>query len=431
MAGADDGNDGNEDPPGFNWDDVEAEIRAKRRADGFVEAAGQDVDTIDSFPIKHIWDVPEPGPLQWLVKDLWTAGGFGFIGGEPKERKSWLALYLAVCVASGIKVFNRWEVQRGRVLIFSAEGGAGLVRRRTGLMARALELDVGDASTLDLHVLDIPVMHLDEEEHRKRFLRAVQQVKPTLVLLDPLRELHTGEENDSAVIAALLAPLRELRAFCGAAVILVHHMKKAGEHGRGVRGGQRLRGSSALHGASDCALYLDGEGAGKDRRVSVQVELRGAEEIEPFTFQLKTHSAPAGDAVWPVLVEQEEAGGEDEKVKVNSEVLNAAKKRVLAAVKKNLVDPLKSKNAIARRAKGNKACVLAAVAELQEDGEIVFDKGSFRIPAKGEIGPPGTGSRTGERHSENGSIGSPSEKRSFSENRGTDDAGDENQGGSE
>lgn len=371
----------------------------------------------EGFPVKHIWDVPEPGPLEWLIKDLWTAGGFGWVGGEPKERKSWLTLYLALCVASGRPAFDRWEVQRGPVLIFSAEGGVGLVRRRTGLIARAMGLAIGDVAALDLRVIDIPVLHLDKEEHRQRFLHVVDQVKPVLIVLDPLRELHTADENDSAVIAALLAPLRILRASHGAAVMLVHHMKKAGENKSGVRGGQRLRGSSALHGANDCALYLDGEGAGKDRRVTVNVELRAAEEPEPFIFQLKSHSFPEGDAVWPALV-VEGKSGDDERTSINVDVFNAAKKRVLTAVKKS-IEPLKSKNAIARRAKGNKTHILKAVEELQEDGEIVFEGGVFRIPAKLEMAPSGTGSGTGEGLPKSGSNGSPPLK---GENRGTDRA---------
>ena len=49
------------------------------------------------------------------------------------------------------------------------------------------------------------------------------------------------------------------------AVMVVHHMGKVGDGKGAKRGGQRLRGSSALHGATDSALYLATEGEGESR----------------------------------------------------------------------------------------------------------------------------------------------------------------------
>ena len=37
----------------------------------------------------------------WLIDQLWTAHAVGIIGGTPKSYKTWLALEIAVSVASG------------------------------------------------------------------------------------------------------------------------------------------------------------------------------------------------------------------------------------------------------------------------------------------------------------------------------------------
>jgi RecA-family ATPase len=44
---------------------------------------------------------PTPPTDRWLVEGLWAWPAVGFIGGTPKASKTWLALELAVAVASG------------------------------------------------------------------------------------------------------------------------------------------------------------------------------------------------------------------------------------------------------------------------------------------------------------------------------------------
>ena len=64
--------------------------------------------SIDSAPLTH-----------WLVQGLWSDQAVGILGGEPKCCKSFLALDLAVSVASGTPCLRRFAVQRtGPVLLF-------------------------------------------------------------------------------------------------------------------------------------------------------------------------------------------------------------------------------------------------------------------------------------------------------------------------
>jgi len=59
---------------------------------------------------------------QWLVENLWAAEAVGIIGGEPKCGKSFLALDLAVSVASAQPCLGHFRpVTTGRVLLYAAE----------------------------------------------------------------------------------------------------------------------------------------------------------------------------------------------------------------------------------------------------------------------------------------------------------------------
>jgi AAA domain len=46
-------------------------------------------------------EVDAAGTVAWLIRGLWPADAYGVLGADPKVGKTWLALDLAVAVASG------------------------------------------------------------------------------------------------------------------------------------------------------------------------------------------------------------------------------------------------------------------------------------------------------------------------------------------
>ena len=55
-----------------------------------------------ALPVSAAHALPEcPEERRWLIEDLWAEEAVGIVGGEPKCCKSFLALDIAVSVASG------------------------------------------------------------------------------------------------------------------------------------------------------------------------------------------------------------------------------------------------------------------------------------------------------------------------------------------
>src|SRR5439155_173465 len=80
----------------------------------------------------------QPPEQRWLIEDLWAAEAVGIVGGEPKCGKSFLALDVAVAVASGAPCLRRFRPARtGRVLLFAAEDALHVVRARLVGIAQA------------------------------------------------------------------------------------------------------------------------------------------------------------------------------------------------------------------------------------------------------------------------------------------------------
>ena len=85
------------------------------------------------------------------------------------------------------------------------------------------------------------------------FLGAIRTAKADVVVLDPLYSTHDQDENDTRAMAALCQTLLRLRDASGAALIVVHHVRKSvGRH----EIGSAFRGSSALHAVGDSYLLL-------------------------------------------------------------------------------------------------------------------------------------------------------------------------------
>ena len=232
---------------------------------------------MNAFPTRRPAELAEqPQERRWLVEQLWGEQAVGIIGGEPKCGKSFLALDLAVAVATGTPCLRRFPAVSGRVLLFAAEDAAHIVRERLNGIARAAGTSLDD---LNIDVIDVPAVRLDLADDRQRLFETVRRVRPRLLVLDPLVRLHRIDENAAGEVAPLLACLRDLQRNFETAVVLVHHARKSAH----ARGGQALRGSSELHAWGDSNLYL----RRKKHRILLTVEHRASKSPDEIALELR------------------------------------------------------------------------------------------------------------------------------------------------
>jgi hypothetical protein len=233
---------------------------------------------MNTLPVQRASQLATAGPqTQWLVEGLWSDQAVGILGGEPKCGKSFLALDLAVSVASGAACLRQFPVRHtGKVLLFPAEDSLAVVRQRLEGIAGAAQVPF---ESLPVEVITAPSLRLDTPTDRQRLSNTVQNLRPILLILDPLIRLHRLEENDATQIAGLLSFLRELQRQFHLAVLVVHHARK---DSHASRPGQALRGSSELHGWGDSNLYLRRKGS----QLTLSTEHRAAPSQDHIPLQL-------------------------------------------------------------------------------------------------------------------------------------------------
>ena len=237
-------------------------------------------------------------PPSWLVDSFWVQGSHGIIAGEPKTYKSTLATDLCISVASGEPFLGGFDVNDPGPVVYVQEENSvwdvydrirkithskGLLEGRVKQSGRDIEITL--PPELPMTFLNRYGFNFMEPEDRDYLEEHVQKVQPRLIMFDPLYlMLGSADENSAKELRPVLSWLLQLSNRYSCAVVIIHHWNKSGASSRG---GQRMLGSTTLHGWIDSALYLsipDGNGDADSEQSagpSVQVE----REFRSFPYQ--------------------------------------------------------------------------------------------------------------------------------------------------
>jgi hypothetical protein len=309
------------------------------------------------LPVQRACDLREhTEQTRWLIEGLWAQEAVGILGGEPKCCKSFLALDIAVSVASGAPCLRQFPVRRtGPVLLFPAEDALGVVRDRIAGICAAAHISL---DALPLYVITASRLLLDLPRDRQRLRETLAAIRPTLLVLDPFIRLHRADENASKDVAPLLGYLRELQREFQMAVLLVHHVRKRSGKDRP---GQALRGSSDLHGWGDSNLYLRRHST----HLLLSVEHRAAPGQENIALDLLAQSpAPALS-----LLEETPAPSEPTPASLSE--------RVLQAMAQN-PGPLTT-HTLRRLCRSRTATLSETLQDLRRQGKVLHGPGGYSL----------------------------------------------------
>jgi hypothetical protein len=215
--------------------------------------------------------IPKPEPL---VHDVLYRDSITWLQGRSGEGKTFVALDLAGCVATG-ESWHGHPVTQGSVLYVVAEGMIGVKQR-----VRAWEQAISKPMS-DVRFLPVPVRaNVAQQWRALRELSA--ELHPVLVVIDTQARVTVGlEENSAKDMGEFVDKLEALRADCRACILVVHHQGRSGNH---------MRGSTAMEGAADTEIKVS-----KAENV-ITLECSKQKNAEPFTdFTLKL--VPMGSSV--------------------------------------------------------------------------------------------------------------------------------------
>ena len=154
-----------------------------------------------------LYNFEKPDPLEWTVAGLVPEDHLTMLIGDGGTGKSFLALYMALCIASG-RAFLKRGVKRGRVLYVDHELDEDEQKRRTCRVAEGMDLSVySDALCGQFYYLR-PRFALGTDGHQDTILNVVERLEIDVVVLDSLTMGAAADVKDEADVVPIVQQIR-------------------------------------------------------------------------------------------------------------------------------------------------------------------------------------------------------------------------------
>lgn len=170
-------------------------------------------------------------PLNFVLPGL-LPETFGLLVAPGATGKSTLALDVAVSIALGRPAAEGLfpSTKPGKVVYVAAEENERILAERIRSM---LDLEERATQSLRENLIIAPLAGepcaLLRQGQETAFMKDLHAVcaGARLIIIDPLRRMHDGEENDSAHMTQLVMAMERLAKASGAAVVGIHHANRA------------------------------------------------------------------------------------------------------------------------------------------------------------------------------------------------------------
>ncbi|WOJ88314.1 AAA family ATPase [Methylocapsa polymorpha] len=229
-------------------------------------------------------------PAPTIVKGLVPTEGICFIAGQSGAGRTFIAIHLSVCAASGRSFFGRKIKERCGSVILAAEGEGGIQAR---IDAAKEALGIAGALPIAWRAVNdnLPEARrlrqvIEDLKDLSQKFRNQDGVRLGVIFVDAIgAAFGLEDENNAAQVNAAMRALRQIGNAVGAVIIPVHH------YGKGKAAAAGMRGSSAFRGAADAILSVlvdRNEESGKSTNRSLALaKAREGEEGPISSFELR------------------------------------------------------------------------------------------------------------------------------------------------
>ena len=197
------------------------------------------LETINAEDLQNRTYEPTPFLVDQLIPE-----GLHILAGAPKIGKSWLALWLCLCISQGQPLWN-FATTQGEVLYLSLEDSFQRIQ------TRLFDLTEDAPSTLHFAIMADTLKH-GLEQQIEQFLMEHPTTK--LVVIDTLQRVR-GTGSDSNLYAndyQDIGLLKKLADDQHIAILLIHHLRKLHDDDPM----NMISGSTGLSGAADSTFVL-------------------------------------------------------------------------------------------------------------------------------------------------------------------------------
>ena len=201
------------------------------------------------FKIEQLDDIDDE-PVEWLIEGVIPKKAFVALYAPPASFKSFVALDIAECIATGREFLSKQVKHQGAVLYIAGEGHGGI-----GARIKAMKKHHDTPKGAPVFFLRKQINLRSSATDIQDLIQAVDDIQAThdiqfeLVVIDTLaRAFGGGNENASEDMGAFITAAGAIQGRYNCALLVVHHAGKDATKG--------LRGHSSLLGAVDTELEI-------------------------------------------------------------------------------------------------------------------------------------------------------------------------------
>lgn len=205
--------------------------------------------TYKPFKIES-WQSVKDEPVNWLIQDVIPEKSFVALYGPPASFKSFIAMDIAECIASGRPWLGKEINGTGPVLYIAGEGHGGI-----GARIAAIKQHHNTPDSAQVYVVRSQINLRSSVEDFTNLILAIDELVQELgvdlrmIVIDTLaRAFGGGNENSSDDMGAFIQATGKIQNRYKCSLMLLHHAGKDTTKG--------LRGHSSLLGAVDTQMEI-------------------------------------------------------------------------------------------------------------------------------------------------------------------------------
>lgn len=226
--------------------------------------------------LKNEYEQDNQKPPAWLFPDLLPEQGISMLYGQSGSYKSFIALDMALTLASGIPGYGRGAAKPEDVVYFAAEGplDTEMRRRPTWKLLHGIEHPVPFYTNSEIPTIN-RADRIDE------FIQGTlaRDIHPKMIVIDTVARAmsRAGLKEDTEGAGVLVEAAEYMKRIFKCQVLVIHHSGK--DDARGARG------SSAFYGGFDTVMETKAHKDAQCVELWVRKQKEAEERRQPLFFQ--------------------------------------------------------------------------------------------------------------------------------------------------
>lgn len=229
---------------------------------------------------------------EYYVKQMFAKGTINMIFSPPKQMKTFVSYYLALCLATG-KSFLNQKTKKVPICYFDWENPVSDIQNRVKGICAGMDFDCNSMENFYFFNRQPTLLRVNGrdsfvlEDIRNELIEFVKANEIKVIFFDTLRRLGNFDENDSGAIntikSELFDPLIRASNVC---IIFLHHTGKEGN---------RYRGSVDIEGILDASFKIVKRHKEDEIKIDMVCDARRNNEIEKLSALVEIENSSFED----------------------------------------------------------------------------------------------------------------------------------------